>query len=343
MAIRFMEGFDGVLTAAQLKFKWGSQVGVPTLQASGRNGGGNILLSFGSVMETGLVIENDTVIVGAALNPLAPRTANANIFDLGGRNSAVQIRARLNSSDSRIEILRSGTTSLGFTTNALLSGSYTYVELKVFCHNSLGTVEVKFDGVTEFTFGPGDTQGTTEAFIASLQIQGDSGTGVRMDDLYVADTSGTKNNDFLGDVRVDTLVPTVDDVIEFDTVFPADAVHFTKLDEITGVDEDTTYVETPTVADRDIFEFSNLPVHPVAAVVLAVQPWSYAKKQQTANQLVRHLVQPLIPIHDQVQQGSNAEDWHVMQNEILENNPETATGWLESEVDSSKFGMEVVS
>lgn len=343
MAIRFMEGFDGVLSATQLVRKWGAVFGTPTLQASGRNGGGNILLVSGSNMEVGVVIENDTIVFGAAINPIAPRTANANLFDISGRNGAVQIRLRLNSSDSKIEILRSGITSIGFTDVALLSGTYTYVETKLFCHNSIGTIEIRFDNVRVFTFGPGDTQGTTEAFINSLQVQGDSGAGIRMDDLYVADSSGTNNNDFQGNVRVDTLVPTVDDVAEFDTTFPASPTnHFSKVDEITGVDEDTTYNETPINGDRDIFEMSNLPVHPVPAVVVAVQPWSYAKKQQTADASVRHLVEPLVTIFNQLPQGGNAEDWHVMQNEILEDNPETSAAWLESEVDAAKFGMEVV-
>lgn len=343
MAIRFMEGFDGVLTATQLAKKWGHQIGVPTLQASGRNGGGNILLIFASVMEhAGMVIENDTFIVGAAINPIAPRTANANLFDISANTSAVQLRCRLNFSDSKIEFLRSGITSVGFTDEALLSGTYTYVEVKIFCHNSIGTIECRFDGVTVFTFGPGDTQGTINSSVTSLQVQGDSGTGVRCDDLYVADTSGTKNNDFLGDVRVDTLLATSDSVAEFDTANPS-ANHFENVDEATGVDEDTSYNETPTNGDRDIFGFSNLPVHPVAAEVLAVQPWSYHKKQQSSgDQLVRHLVQPISTIYDQGDQGATAEDWRIMQNAILENNPETGVGWLESEVDAALFGMEVV-
>ncbi len=344
MSILFMEGFDGLLSATQIAKKWGFFSGTPVLQASGRNGGGNIHLQFGRVLENGVVVANDTLIMGAAIYPISPRTANSTFWDIQGRNSSVQIRVVLRSSDSKIEVFRSGSSSLGESSDALTSDTYTYVEIKVFCHNSNGTIDLRFDGKNVLSLSGIDTQGTTEAFISGVALNGDSGAGIRMDDFYMADTAGAKNNDFLGDVRVDTLVPTVDDVSEFDTVFPASpTTHFDKVDEVGGVDEDTTYVETPTNGDRDIFEFSNLPVHPVPAVVLAVQPWSYSKKQNGSGDLsVRHLVQSLVTIHDQEEQGPTAEDWRVMQNSILEDNPETMADWQESEVDAALFGMEVV-
>ena len=344
MAIRFLEGFDGLLSTAQVVRKWGFVNGTPILQASGRNSGGNANLTFGWFFEIPLLIATQTVIIGAAINPIAPRSANADLFEIGARNSSVQIRVRLRSSDDKLEIFRGGAASIGESDTALITGSYTYVEIKAFIDNAVGTVEVKFDGHTVATIGPVNTQGASDAFINSLQVRGDSGGGVRIDDMYVADTSGTFNKDFLGDCRVDTLLATADDVAEFDTVFPASpTTHFSKVDETGGVDEDTTYVETPTNGDRDILEFSNLPVHPEPTQVLAVQPWSYAKKQQgSGDQSVRHLVRPITTIYNQVPQGGNAEDWRVMQEAIIETNPETGLGWMEAEVDAAKFGLEVV-
>lgn len=346
MAILFMEGFDGVLSQTQLVKKWGNEVaGGQVLQANGRNGGGNILLTFFDEIETPIQTTSSTVIIGAAVNPLAPRNSDADLLLVDSQDNSPQFRARLLASDSKLVISRgNGLATLGTSSVGLLSGAYTYVELKVFVHQTLGTVDLRFDGVDVLNLTNVNTRGSffADTSVAVLRIRGENGTGIRMDDLYIADDTGTKNNDFLGDVRVDTLVPTSDDTTEFDTSTPS-ANHFENVDEAAGVDEDTSYIETPTNGDRDIFGMSNLPVHPVAAAVLAIQPWCYGKKITGSGDLsVRHLVEPVATIYNQPARGPSAEDWRVIQSDILEDNPETATDWQESEVDAMKIGVEVI-
>ena len=53
-------------------------------------------------------------------------------------------------------------------------------------------------------------------------------------------------------------------------------------------------------------------------------------------------MEPVATIYNQVALGPSAEDWRVIQSEILEDNPETATDWQESEVDAMKIGVEVI-
>lgn len=214
----------------------------------------------------------------------------------------------------------------------------------MFVHNFLGTCVVRADNVEILNIGPTDTQGSgVSSNIRSVDFGGNTGAGVRVDDLYIADDSGTVNNDFLGDCRVDTLAPVSDDIAEFDTATPS-ANHFENVDE-EPVDEDTSYNETPTNGDRDVFGRSALPIHPFPSVVLGVQPWAYIKKQNDSGDvMVRQLVQPVSTIFNQTPQGPSAEDWMVLHDdqEILELNPETAAQWLESEVNASNFGMEVI-
>lgn len=337
----FMEGFDGALSAAQLLKKWGTFTSV-TLQASGRNGGGNGFFIFGTQAETP-VNSTDTSIVGLAVNPLGPLTGVVNLIEWGDPNSSVQCRLRINTNGT-VEVLRSGITSLGTSVATIITDAYTYLEAKLFVHNSLGTCVVRADNVEILNIGPTDTQGSgVSSNIRSVDFGGNTGAGVRVDDLYIADDSGTVNNDFLGDCRVDTLAPVSDDIAEFDTATPS-ANHFENVDE-EPVDEDTSYNETPTNGDRDVFGRSALPIHPFPSVVLGVQPWAYIKKQNDSGDvMVRQLVQPVSTIFNQTPQGPSAEDWMVLHDdqEILELNPETAAQWLESEVNASNFGMEVI-
>lgn len=341
MAIRFMEGFDGNLSVAQMQLKWG-QFGSVTLQASGRNGGGNAFMTFGSLAETFIPL-TQTCIVGMAVNPLGPLTGVVNLVEWGDPNSSVQCRLRINTNGT-LEVLRSGTASLGISVPTIITDAYTYVEAKLFVHNTLGSCIVRLDNVTVLTINNMDTQGSgVSDQIRSVDIRGNTGAGIRVDDLYIADDSGAINNDFLGDCRVDTLIATSDSIAEFDTATPS-ANHFENVDEI-PVDEDTSYNETPTNGDRDIFGMSNLPVHPVPSVVLAVQPWSYCKNQNDSGDTSCRLkTQPVSTIFNQDPQGVSAEDWKVLKSqlEIYENNPETGVPWLEAEVNASNFGMEVV-
>lgn len=337
----FTEGFDGNLSNTQLLKKWGTFTSV-TLQASGRNGGGNAFWTFGTQCEVG-IRPNPTMIAGIAVNPLGPLTGVINLIEFGDPGSSVQVRIRINTNGT-VEALRSGTATLGTSVATVITDAYTYLECKLFVHQTLGTVEVRLDNVTVLNITGADTQGSgISNLIQSVDFGGNTGAGVRVDDIYIADDQGSLNNDFLGDCRVDTLVPVSDDIAEFDTATPS-ANHFENVDEI-PVDENTSYNETPTNGDRDVYGMSSLPVHPVPSVVLGVQPWAYViNDNDSGDTQIRTLARPISTIFNGGILGASPEDWMILMEQlnILENNPETAAPWLEAEVNAANFGMEVV-
>lgn len=55
-----------------------------------------------------------------------------------------------------------------------------------------------------------------------------------------------------------TLVPTSDSSVGFDVVYPADGVHYTKVDEGASHDSATTYVRAATNLDKDIFGLEDM-------------------------------------------------------------------------------------
>ncbi len=56
----------------------------------------------------------------------------------------------------------------------------------------------------------------------------------------------------------DTLVPTSDVTVGFDTVYPADGVHYTKVDEGASHDSATTYCRAVTNGDKDILGLGDM-------------------------------------------------------------------------------------
>jgi hypothetical protein len=75
-------------------------------------------------------------------------------------------------------------------------------------------VQARLDG-TQVPGFTGYTRNTGTAEIATVRFSNHfvaSGTRhlLRLDDVYLCDASGSRNNDFLGDVRVATLRPNAD-------------------------------------------------------------------------------------------------------------------------------------
>ena len=75
-------------------------------------------------------------------------------------------------------------------------------------------VELRLDGAPLLSF-TGDTRNAGTAEIAMVRfsnhhISSGNRHTLRLDDVYVCDTSGGRNDDFLGDVKVVTLRPNAD-------------------------------------------------------------------------------------------------------------------------------------
>jgi hypothetical protein len=94
----------------------------------------------------------------------------------------------------------------------LVAGTWQHVEMRVKVDGAVGTLEVRVDGVA--VIGPLTGLNTGASLIAQLVFGKSASPFVRsiayIDDLIVRDTSGTRNNDFEGDLRVVALYPNAD-------------------------------------------------------------------------------------------------------------------------------------
>lgn len=111
-----------------------------------------------------------------------------------------------------------------------------YVEMKAKCDNSAGTVEVRVNGTTVLTLTNVDTQNAAQGYYDSVRVQSAGLSGLVFDDFYIADISGSTNNDFLGPIIVQTIRPTSD------VVTTVNAGGYADVDEAVA-DDNTTTVE----------------------------------------------------------------------------------------------------
>lgn len=210
MGLIFTEAFDSTPANLVAMGKWNaSSLG---FNIGGRNLGGT---AWSSSSSTSFLTKNfaaadqhDTMIVGFAVK-ISVNT-NQDLIQLwGDAGTSQHITLRLATSGF-FEIYRGppATNLLGTSSVALALSTWYYVELKARLHDTAGTVDVRVNGVNVLSLAGQDTKNAgTETVFNLLKINAIGNSWVILDDLYVCNGAGTVNNDFLGDVRVERLIP----------------------------------------------------------------------------------------------------------------------------------------
>lgn len=166
--------------------------------------------------------------------------------------NAVHISIQVNSTGA-IEVRRGDFTTgtiLGTSTTFLTASAWSHIEAAVFFSNTVGTVEVRLNGVTVVNLSGIDTVNTSNVECSqvrsrafAVEAQGAS----FIDDLYCWNGGGSEHNDFIGDEKC--FVTYLDsDQEEADWVPNSGVTGYTQVDE-TSPDGDTTYIEAASIPE----------------------------------------------------------------------------------------------
>jgi len=340
MALLFMDGFDHYNTVGDLVVKWSRYTSVyldPTFVA-GRYGGGALSYSRGG--GSGIyrsVPSPTTAIVGMAIKWTA--FAGAANFLKFWLDSTCLMGLRLDLSGT-LTITNGAGTGLATSAAAIIPGSWNYVEYKVF-FNASGTAEVRANGVTMVTYS-----GSTIAYGAapnsfSLHPDYPADTSNRFygDDLYLCNGLGTSNNDFLGDIRIEYLVPTGAGVR---TQFaPSAGSNWQNIDESPASDADYNSSNVPGA--MDLFVMTNLAGN---GLVHGVQTISRAKKDDAGFRKAEPVFYKASGL------GSTARFYKGSKEPVLDSftnlpiqvfsaSPDTGVAWTIDEINALQYGYAV--
>ena len=329
MALLFCDSFDHYTTVLQ---KWGNAYS--SIGAFGRFGTSGLQDSSGATLTKTLPSSYGTLIIGAAV--LLPNRNAGRIFSFHDTGSQ-QVELRVNSS-GQLLVTRAGI-GIGSTGTTVLNLSqFYYLEMKATIHNSTGVVVVRINGVTELNLTGQDTQNTANATVNQI-VLGESAVNLfhQYDDLVVLDTSGgSPTNDFLGDVRVQSIFPDGNgNSSQLDGSDGNQTDNYLLVDE-TAPNSDTDYVESSDVGDKDTYTYGN--VTPTTGTVFGVQILPFAKKTDAG---VRSIV--TVARHS----GSEVDGPVQTLNstyDYLEDIRETKPGggaWSISDVNGAEFGVKV--
>jgi hypothetical protein len=348
MALKFIDGFDHYATA-QLTRKWssqgGNQTGAVSIVSPGRFAGG-FLRSNPAGSNTNYMIKmlpaSATWVIGFAFRPNSLPSGNVQFCALWDTGAASQCELKLNG-DGTISMTRNNTALTGGTsTLGISAGSWFYLEWKITIANAIAanSCKVRVNGVDFINVATGqDTQNSANAsanLIALGTMSGVAQAALDFDDLYALDGSGTVNNDFLGDVRVEALYPGGAGTTTQWT--PSAGGNYACVDDVTPND-DTDYVSSSTVGQKDTYVMSNLTGN--AAAIAGIQSDLLHRKDDAGSRTVAAVIRSGGADYDGT--AASVLDNYFYASEIRETDPATGTAWTITGVNAMEAGIKVVS
>lgn len=332
MALLFVDGFDHYATA-DLEKKW-SVYNSATIEAVGRRGSGALKTNTGSGAGAtkNLASTYSTLILGAALK--IATFSGEHFFLALNEGGTAQIHF-VASSDGVVSVWRGGTRLGQSLPGVVPINAWFYFEAKAVINNTTGAAEVRINGSTVIALTNVDTQSTANAYTTAIQWLGAlSQPSVTIDDLYLLDTSGTVNNDFLGDCRVDAYLPTVDGALSDWTPNPV-GVHYTTVDEATP--NATDYISSATVGNKDTFGVPDMINTPLS--IFGVQLAAFAWKTDAGFREIKNLVR--VSAVDYPSSALSVTETSTYKLKVWEQNPATSAAWSVAAVNAAEWGVEV--
>lgn len=234
-------------------------------------------------------------------------------------------------SNGTLSVKRSSTV-LGTTINAIAINTWYYVEFKVKCSNTVGTVDIYVNGSNWLTLSSQDTKQGVNDYHTSFLFSGFA-DDYKIDDLYCLDTTGPDNNDVLGPRKVVAIDP--DGIGDNSDWTPSAGSNYQNVDDGALLDEDTTYNETSTDAQQDLFTYENLPATVVTVDGLQIT----TDARITAGNMDLSTVVKTGTTTDVGSPTNIISTDYVTTVRIDEVDPDTAIAWIPSGVDGAQFGV----
>ncbi len=212
-----------------------------------------------------------------------------------------------------------------------------YLELKGKIHNTQGEVEVRVNGVTVFSQTGLNTAYSSSILSSSyVTLIRDVGGWSFFDDFYICNTTGTKNNTFLGDIKVVTLFPTRDGTYnEFSVVGASN--RYEAVDETTP-NYDTDYVTQSGINLRQTFGFTAPSIN---GSIAGLRANVFARKDDAGSRFMKLLgkYNTTEVLHSTVSLLDNYKHYYSPIHEV---NFATGNDWGVSELGTLEYGVKIV-
>ena len=218
------------------------------------------------------------------------------------------------------------------------AGTWHYLEGKMSATNS-SDYEIRIDGETIMSGSGVDLQSQASPGVDRVQLRGGWGDtySCSYDDLYICDDQGSKNNDFLGEVIVRTLLPT--GAGTYTQWTPSAGSNYENVDE-EDPDDDTTYNSTGVEDNQDSFAVTDLPDSQVA--VHGVRTRVYARKEGAGYRALKNYVVVNSSKYDEAK-NTLSLSYNILDGSVLEDNPDDSQDWEVADIDAMEVGVQLAA
>jgi hypothetical protein len=253
-------------------------------------------------------------------------------INLAGNNGTIQVTRGL----------QNGTVLGSWAWPSPSYSDWIYLEAKVVLHDSAGSVEVKMNGTTVINLTGIDTKnGGTKTVFDSVGIgapQTENGVHNLIDDLYICNGAGSVNNDFLGDVAVETRYPNGNgSSSQFVGSDGNSTDNYLLVDEANAPNL-ADYVEATTSGYKDLYAIQDLVR--TSGPILGVQVTDHVKNSDSGAVSARTRIKSgaTEAAGDTVAMTTT---WKTMR-DVWELNPDGSVAWNIAAVNALEAGVEVV-
>ncbi len=342
MTLLFMDGFD----VKDAPYKWsvsgGGYSGFYGSQAThwvtGRTGAGYAIqisnyANQGPPFLTELITASSKVFVGFGF-AIDTSTVISSILNLLGDAGATTHLALKSTAFGGFALYR-GASLIASTANYLFTNNvWKYVEVSATISATVGAVTVKMDGSVVLTFTGNTKNGGTNTTIDTVTFIADGAPLVSLDDIYICNDQGSVNNTFLGDVRVQALLPN--GAGSSTQWAPLSGANYTNVNTVPP--NVATYVSDSTPADRDTYALEDCAAG--TGTIYGVQSVLAALKSDAGSASVKAAYKSggTVYYDAPVSLGTSVIGYTALR----ENDPATSAAWTVAAVNALEFGAEVI-
>ncbi len=325
MALVFTDGFD----AKDYARKWAYNLAATTSTTTRYGAGASLAFtsSNGYIFRTFSPITD--MYVGFAF--MFTSSSGYDIVRLYGDSNQtenIHITPESYSGSNKIGVYR-GLNTLG--TFTLQYNVWYYIEIYAKIDATAGALQVNVNGANVVSYSGNTLNGTNTSTDGLWLLQ--SGT-CYFDDLYVCDNTGTTNNTFLGEVRVQLLLPNGAGTTT-QLAPTGSATNYVNVSEVP--DSTSTYNSSATTGQRDTYAMSDALA--ADTTILGVQQNMVAATAGSGQGPLKSALQ----LNGTLYYGptvlpSTSFAWY---GNMYQQNPNTAAAWTVADVDGLEAGAEV--
>lgn len=313
--------------------------------AAGRYGGKSLSTMFGNYNTLfTLTTPISGIIVGIALKCYTEGTPtyNASKGIIIGLLEGSTYHLKLHLVGTEIQVRDGANGLLGTTSGANITyNAWSYIEVKAVIHDSTGSVVIRVGETEVLSLSSIDTKngGTGVVSVISFSC---ANVDIRSyhSDLYICDLTGDAPcNDFLGDVRVDQLLPN--GAGTYTQFTPSAGANYQNVDEAGYHDADTTYNETDTVGNKDSYAVADLPSPPAGTTIYGVRNVAVLRKTDVGVRTAKQLL--ITGATETLGTERTLSDSDQIFSELSELNPADSEPFEDADINAIEPGVEVAS